>query len=228
MSRRLIEKSTLSAKGLLANAKDQFKKIAEPLVGNQGKAREISIADCCMSALAMFKLKFPSLLQFDSQKEEKPIKANIKNLFKVSRVPCDTYMRERLDDINPRDLRSPFKSIFAKLQRGKVLEKYKFLNGKLLMLNDGTGYFSSSKIHCDNCCTKNHKNGSVTYYHQFLGSVIAHPDKKEVIPLCPEPIMKEDGSSKNDCERNASERFLLDFRKEHPHLPVILVEDALA
>ncbi|MBF5059267.1 hypothetical protein [Candidatus Neptunochlamydia vexilliferae] len=166
MSRRLIEKSTLSAKGLLANAKDQFKKIAEPLVGNQGKAREISIADCCMSALAMFKLKFPSLLQFDSQKEEKPIKANIKNLFKVSRVPCDTYMRERLDDINPRDLRSPFKSIFAKLQRGKVLEKYKFLNGKLLMLNDGTGYFSSSKIHCDNCCTKNHKNGSITHIPQ--------------------------------------------------------------
>ncbi|MBF5059056.1 transposase [Candidatus Neptunochlamydia vexilliferae] len=69
---------------------------------------------------------------------------------------------------------------------------------------------------------------AITYYHQFLGSVIAHPDKKEVIPLCPEPIMKEDGSSKNDCERNASERFLLDFRKEHPHLPVILVEDALA
>jgi hypothetical protein len=65
-------------------------------------------------------------------------------------------------------------------------------------------------------------------YHQFLGAVIAHPDHKEVIPICPEPIMKEDGAAKNDCERNATERLLKDFRREHPHLPVILVEDALA
>ncbi len=40
--------------------------------------------------------------------------------------------------------------------------------------------------------------------------------------------MKEDGSTKNDCERNASERLLRDFRREHPHLPVILAEDALS
>jgi len=103
-----------------------------------------------------------------------------------------------------------------------------FLGGKYLLLSDGTGYFSSPNIHCKNCCEKHHKNGSTTYYHQFLGAVIAHPDHKNVIPLCPEPIMKEDGSTKNDCERNATERLLKDFRREHPHLPVVLVEDALS
>ena len=40
--------------------------------------------------------------------------------------------------------------------------------------------------------------------------------------------MKEDGATKNDCKRNASERLLKDFRREYPYLPVILVEDALA
>lgn len=40
--------------------------------------------------------------------------------------------------------------------------------------------------------------------------------------------MKEDRAQKNDCERNASIRLLREFRREHPHLPVILVEDALA
>lgn len=40
--------------------------------------------------------------------------------------------------------------------------------------------------------------------------------------------MKKDGSTKNDCERNATERLLKDFRREHPHLPVIVVEDALS
>ena len=62
----------------------------------------------------------------------------------------------------------------------------------------------------------------------MLGAVIAHPDFKEVIPICPEPIMKEDGAKKNDCERNAAERWLRDFRREHFHLPVIMVEDALS
>src|SRR5205823_4269486 len=31
-----------------------------------------------------------------------------------------------------------------------------------------------------------------------------------------------------DCERNAARRWLRQFRKEHPHLPVILTEDALS
>jgi hypothetical protein len=34
-------------------------------------------------------------------------------------------MRERLDTISPRQLRQPFKKIFAYLQRGKVLEAYR-------------------------------------------------------------------------------------------------------
>ena len=42
--------------------------------------------------------------------------------------------------------------------------------------------------------------GRTTYYHQMLSGVIVHPDKKEVIPIAPEPISKRDGTSKNDCE----------------------------
>jgi len=53
-----------------------------------------------------------------------------------------------------------------------------------------------------------------------------HPDLKEVIPLAPEPIIQQDGQTKNDCERNATRRWLKRFRQEHPHLPVIVVEDA--
>ncbi len=118
--------------------------------------------------------------------------------------------------------------MFSSLQRGKVLEKYIYLDNKYLLLSDGTGFFSSKKIHCPNCCVKSHKDGSKTYYHQMLGAAIVHPEHKEVIPICPEPIKKEDGFKKNDCERNASERLLRDFRREHPHLPVIIAEDALA
>ncbi len=62
----------------------------------------------------------------------------------------------------------------------------------------------------------------------MLCGAIVHPEQKEVFPLAPEPILKTDGAKKNDCERNAAKRFVDDFRREHPHLKVIMPEDALA
>jgi len=35
----------------------------------------------------------------------------------------------------------------------------------------------------------------VTYYLQAVGAAIVHPDFKEVIPLCPEIIRKQDGET---------------------------------
>ncbi len=55
-----------------------------------------------------------------------------------------------------------------------------------------------------------------------------HPDCQTVIPLAPEPIVRQDGQAKNDCGRNASKRFLEAFRREHPHVQVIVLEDGLA
>ena len=57
---------------------------------------------------------------------------------------------------------------------------------------------------------------------------MVHPDHKQVIPLAPEPIMKQDGDNKNDCERNAGKRLLQKTRDEHPNLKLIVVEDGLA
>jgi hypothetical protein len=62
----------------------------------------------------------------------------------------------------------------------------------------------------------------------MLGAALIHPDKREVIPLMPEPIVKQDGTSKNDCERNAAKRFVTKFRQDHPHLKVIVTEDSLS
>jgi hypothetical protein len=58
----------------------------------------------------------------------------------------------------------------------------------------------------------------VSYYHQLLGAVIVHPEQKGVIPLAPEPITRQDGATKNDCERNAAKRLLTDLGREHPLL----------
>lgn len=74
MATQPIEKLHLSAKGLLRTVRKVFDNIKEPSKGNQGIQKAIGISDCLMSALAIFKLKFPSLLQFEEAREEKAIK----------------------------------------------------------------------------------------------------------------------------------------------------------
>lgn len=189
---------------------------------------DISWQDCIMSGLAIFGLKFPSLLQFDKHKEDLVIERNLKNLYHVKRTPSDTCLRERLDTVSPNKLRRPFKIIFSFLQRGKVIERYLYFGKYYILSIDGTGQYSSSKVSCKNCCEKHHRDGTVTYYHHMVGAAIVHPDERVVIPIAPEPIVKGDGNNKNDSERNASKRLLKDFRREHPHLKTIVVEDGLA
>jgi hypothetical protein len=181
-----------------------------------------------MSGLAVFGLKCPSLLDYDRKRRDNATAQNLRDLYMVNTPPSDTYLRERLDEVDPDNLRPAFKKIFALVQRGKELEEFEFLDGHVLLSGDGTGHFSSSKVSCCHCCKKEHSNGNVSYYHQMFGVCVVHPDKRNVIPLCPEPILNQDGSKKNDCERNACKRFLENFRREHPHLKAILVEDGLS
>lgn len=185
--------------------------------------------DCIMSGLAIFGLKCPSLLQFEKLKSsDMSVRRTLRTLYGVHTVPSDTTLRERLDTIQPNQLRRGFKKIFANLQRGKALEPFRYLDGHYIISIDGTGQYYSNTVHCENCCVKNHRDGSVSYYHQMLGAVLVHPDQKIVIPLAPEPIVKGDGDTKNDCERNAAKRLLSDLRREHPHLKILIVEDGLA
>jgi hypothetical protein len=216
------EKKTLSAAGLLGIARKVFEQIP-----HRRQKNKVSLTDCLGSALAMFSLKSPSLLAFDEGRAEPIVRKNIQALFKVAHVPCDTYMREVLDQVDPQDLRPAFLSIFHECQRSKLLERYQFLGGYLCLV-DGTEVFNSDTVHCQNCCQKHHNNGRVTYHHQIVGAVIAKPGLSHVIPLCPEPISKKDGESKNDCERHGFHRFLLDVSREHPRLKLTIVSDALS
>ena len=217
------EKKSLSTAGLLKNVRKVFDNMP-----NKKRDNTIGISDCLMSALAMFSLKAPSLLAFDEQKQDKIVSHNLRTLYGVKNIPCDTYMREVLDEVDPKDIRDCFLSIFYEAQRSKLLESYNFLDNNYLCLIDGTEIFNSEKIHCKNCLEKHHRDGRVTYHHQILGAVIAHPQMRQVLPLCPEPITKQDGSTKNDCERNACYRFLNDLKKEHPRLKLTIVSDALS
>ncbi len=216
---------TLSKPGLLKEVRASFERIDDGVSG-----RKFRLADYLMSGLAIFSLKYQSPLQFDQHaNEEGTIGFTLRSLFGVRQAPSDSGLRKRLDDVDPRSLRPAFKRVFRALQRGKTLEGYEYWNGYYLLSIDSAGTFSSRSVHCANCCEKHHQDdGSVEYYHQMLAAVVVHPEHRKVFPWAPKPIQNTDGAAKNDCEREAAKRLIADVRREHPHLPLIVLEDGLA
>jgi len=214
------ERKHLSADALFGLLRNTFATVLD----HRSDDADIPLTDALMSAFARFSLKCPSLLDFDKQRAE----GNLKTIYGIVRAPCDSSMREILDPVSPASLRPSFTGVFRQLQRGKALEEMVFFQGHYLLALDGTGYFSSKTIHCQSCLEKHHRDGSTTYCHQMLGAALIHPDKREVIPLMPEPIIKQDGTENNDCERNAAKRFIAKARQDHPHLKFIVTEEGLS
>ena len=212
----------LSADGLFALIHAEFEQVSDQRAENA----KIPLVDALMSGFAMFSLKDPSLLAFE---ERSRTDDNLNSIYRIKNVSSDTQMRSILDDVEPVRIRPVFKRVHRELERSGKLHEFVFLEGSYLASLDGTGYFSSKKIHCSSCLQKvNKKTGEVTYSHQLMGGVIIHPKRREVIPLMPEPIMKQDGETKNDCERNAAKRFLARLKQDYPKLTFTITEDALS
>ena len=217
---KIEERKHLQVDALLAKLREQFDTFPDSRNGDCN----ISLTDALMCGFALFALKEPSLLAF----QERINDGNLSAIYGIEVVPSDTQMRTILDSVEPELLRSCYADIFRELQRGKALEPFVFYQGCYLLSCDGVNHFSSKKIHCPHCLEQHHNNGTVTYKHQMFSGALVHPDLKEVIPVCPEPIIKQDGVLKNDCERNAAKRFMAKFREDHCHLKVIVIEDGLS
>jgi len=216
-------RKALSIPGLLKTVRKKFSGIEE----HRETKPTYSLPDVLMSGLAIFQLKYTSLLAFDDVRDEPRIRNNLHQLYGVEKAPCDTQLRTVLDPVEPDALRPAIVSVIQDVQRHGDLESFRYLGGFLISM-DGTGEFSSNHISCPDCMEKKHRSGETEYYHQLLAAAIVHPDKKTVLPLFSEAIEKQDGNSKNDCERNAGKRLLPALGKAFPRLKIIILEDALA
>ena len=165
-----------------------------------------------MSGFAIFSLKYSSLLEFDNQRTEKRVKDNLLTLYSIKKTPCDSQLRNILDNVNPKKLRPATIKTIQEVQKQGLLESYRYLGGFIVSI-DGTGLFSSGHIHCEECCVKNHRGGEKTFYHQLLSSAIVNPDTNVVLPLLHEAITHQDGKTKNECEQNAAKRLIPDLKK---------------
>jgi hypothetical protein len=120
-----------------------------------------------------------------------------------------------------------FSYLFNALNQAGVVETYRSVNQTLLLVFDGTEYFSSPTIHCPNCSTRHHANGQVRYFHTALTPVLVKPGLDKVIPLAPEFVRPQDGAEKQDCELNAAKRWLADCGDDYGRLGVTVLGDDL-
>jgi hypothetical protein len=221
------ERRNLSANGLIRIVNNCFQTLEDEI---KKRMIQFSLKDCLMSALAIFSLKYPSLLKFEKDRRKNhPLIRNIQALYKLDKVPSDTQMRERVDAVDPKMLSKVFKILIRQCQKDRILEDYRYMDDYYLLSIDGTGYYHSKDVFCKNCCTKKDKEGNIiSYHHDVLTAAIVHPGLKTVLPLAPEFIIKQDGEDKNDCELNAAKRMIPRIKKEYPHLKITVLVDAIA
>jgi hypothetical protein len=118
--------------------------------------------------------------------------------------------------------------------RTKALDAAR-LQGRFLVLIDGSGYLVFHARHCDHCLTQRH--GETTLYmHQVLEAKLLGPGGM-VVSIATEFIDNRDAAStpagasqeriKQDCELKALRRLMAKLRAEFPQVRICLNNDGL-
>lgn len=194
-----------------------------------GKNKIYEIRDAVLSAFSVFFMQCPSFLAHQNAMHTRKGKNNAESIFGVHKIPTDTHIRNLLDPIDPNLLFPVFNKIFDFLVEENVIKNLITQNKLLLIALDGTWFFSSEQIQCKSCQTKNHRNGSTTYYHSAITPVIVNPEVNHVISLPPEFITINDGSTKQDCENKAAKRWMKTIGQRYlcENYTVVLLGDDL-
>lgn len=166
----------------------------------KGKNLSKKLKDAALGGFAIFFTQNPSFLEYQKTMQETRGHNNAQSLFGIEEILSDNHIRTLLDGVAPVFVFPIFSYIFNVLNKSGYLdEEYRSFNNNILIGLDGTHYYGSKAIHCDNCNKKQHKNGSITYFHSVVTPVILKPGSNRVIALAPEFITPQDGHDKQDC-----------------------------
>jgi len=206
-----------------------YKNLLTPLFESIGDKRSENLSydltDALKSGFAIYSLKFASLFSF--RKKSKAESSNLKKVYGITKIPSDNGLRKILDEVLPSQLREGFHKLFSWIKEQGLLKKYEYWHKHIIVSVDGVEHFCSDKVSCQHCMERKLANGNINYYHAMLSAAIVHPNQKEVFVLDNEPIVKQDGFQKNDCERNAAKRLLDNFKSLYANELIVFVFDAL-
>jgi hypothetical protein len=185
-----------------------------------------TIQNAALGAFGIFFMQSPSFLEYQRHLHHRQGQDNAQTLFGVEPIPCANQIRTLLDPIAPRYFHPVFFEVFAHLEQQHLLDPFRVLDDQLLVALDGTQYFSSKALHCQNCLTRQLSNGQTLYYHRAIPPVIVCPRHAQVLALAPEYIMPQDGHDKQDCEQAAGKRWMTQHAATLvPHHVTLLGDD---
>jgi len=193
----------------------------------KGQNTQYDLVDAGMGAFSVFFTQSPSFLAYQEDMKRRKGRCNAESLFGIDQIPSDNQIRSLLDPVAPSYVSPVFREIYHRLDRAGVLKDFRSHAHCLLIAMDGTEYFSSKKIHCDNCSSRELSNGATNYYHSVLTPVIVKAGNERVIALEPEYITPQDGKEKQDCEIEAGKRWLDKYGEFYAAQGVIMLGDDL-
>jgi len=207
---------------------EEFHRVLEGLPDYRtGQNTTYSIKDAVLGAFSVFFTQSPSFLAHQQTMKRTKGRSNAESIFGIEKVPCDNQIRQLLDPIAPSYLFPMFEMTFNDLEATGQLDAFRTFDDNLLFAFDGTQYFSSKEIHCQNCSHKTASNGVTTYFHSAITPVIVAPGNSRVIALEPEFIMPQDGHEKQDCEQAAAKRWINEHAEQYASKKVTISADDL-
>lgn len=215
---------TLSLDRLIKELKLAFEQFPDVRTGNNS---QYEMGDAGLGAFSVFFTQSASFLEYQEDLKRLKGRSNAENLFGMRNIPSDSHIRSLLDPVSPKNLNPMYRLVFERLEAGGALEAFRSHAKSLLVAMDGTEYFSSQKIHCPSCSHRELSNGKTNYYHSVITPVIVQADNEHVISLEPEFIVPQDGHEKQDCEIEASKRWLREHGAYYAKRKVTLLGDDL-
>jgi hypothetical protein len=207
---------------LIDNLKKVGSTLPDPRTGCNG---QYSMKDAVLSAFSVFFTQSPSFLSFQRDMERRKGKNNASSFFGAFKIPTDAEIRNLMDTVDPHSFFSLFIHVFEQLVAVGALDQYRTAQGKLLLSLDGVYYFASDKIHCQQCRTQTHKNGTTSYSHVALATAITGVNQPVVFPLPPEFLTPQDGHDKQDSEIAAANRWLEAYAPLCKAYDIVLLAD---
>jgi hypothetical protein len=210
----------------IGHLKDVANTIPDPRVGKNSMN---SLVDIVCSAFAIFLFQCPSWLNFQRTFASIHFSSNMKTLFGVSDIPTDNHIRNILDKIKCTVFNVLFYIIINYYQQTYGFKTFEVMPNRYLVAVDGSDYFNSRKINCDNCSTKYHKtDNEYEYHHTITGMVICSPNTSDVLPLPPVFVSpKESNNNKQDTECKSFKRYLNTSYDKISYLNPIFLLDAI-
>ena len=187
-------------------------------------------------SLFLFKLSSRRQLDYQFNSDGPEVLPNLNRLADTEQEsrPVNQTLEYFLGKIGNSSIAGLRQRMIQRLIRMKALDESR-LQGRFVVLIDGSGYLVFRSRHCDHCLTQRH--GETTLYlHQVLEAKLLGP-AGTVFSIATEFIDNRDAEDagagarpeqvKQDCELKALRRLLASLRSEFPQVRICLTGDSL-